>query len=75
MILALAPFLTPGGSVILGWVLSLALIALIFIFVVWLFTKIIGPPNIPEQFRWIAWVVILVMLLLMVASAFGLHIP
>lgn len=75
MIIALAPLFTPGGSVILGWILTFALIAFLFIFVVWLFTKIIGPPNIPENFRWIAWVVILVMLLLIVAAAFGIHIP
>lgn len=74
-ILALAPFFTPGGSVILGWVLTFALVAFIFLFIVWLMTKLIGPPNIPEQFRWILWIITAIALMIFLFLAFGVRIP
>lgn len=59
----------------LGWVLTFLLVAAVFLLIVWLMTKIIGPPNIPEQFRWILWVVVAVGLLIFVFLAFGVKIP
>lgn len=75
LLAALQPFFRPGGSILLGWLLTFALIAAVFLFVVRLFTKIIGPTNIPENFRWIAWLIILVGLLIFVFAALGIGIP
>lgn len=74
-LLALAPVTTVGGSVVLGWLITLLLIAVIVWFVVWIVTKFAGPPSIPEPFRWIIWVLVAVGLLLFVFAALGLHLP
>lgn len=71
----LAPVYSPGGSVILGWLLTLLLIAVIVYFVVWLVTKFAGPPVIPEPFRWIIWVVVAVALLVFIFAALGIRLP
>lgn len=70
-----APLVTPGGSVILGWLLTLLLIAVIVYFVVWLVTRFAGPPAIPEPMRWIIWVVVAVALLIFIFAALGIHLP
>lgn len=69
------PLFQPGGSVILGWVLTLVLIAVIVSFVVWLVTKFAGPPVIPEPFRWIIWVVVAIALIVFIFAALGVGIP
>jgi len=74
-VLALAPIVNVGGSAILGWLLTLAVIAAIVIFVVWLVTKFAGPPVIPEPFRWIIWVVVAIALLIFIFAALGIHLP
>lgn len=74
-LLAIAPIVTIGGSVILGWLLTFLLIATIVIFIVWLVTKFAGPPSIPEPFRWIIWVVVAIALLLFIFAALGVHLP
>lgn len=51
-LLALTPIVSVGGSAILGWLLTLAIIAAIVYFVVWLVAKFAGPPSIPEPMRW-----------------------
>lgn len=74
-LLALAPIVNVGGSQILGWLLTLALIAVIVIFIVWLVSKFAGPPSIPEPFRWIIWVVVAIALLLFLFAALGIRLP
>lgn len=71
----LRPFVEVGGSVVLSWLLTLAMIAVLFLFVVWLVTKIAGPPAIPEQFRWIVWVLVAVALLVFLFAALGIALP
>lgn len=75
LLLALAPIVNVGGSAILGWVLTLAIIAAIVYFVVWLVTKFAGPPIIPEPMRWIIWIVVAVALLIFIFAALGIHLP
>ena len=74
-LLALAPIANVGGSAILGWLLTLLIIAVIVYFVVWLVTKFAGPPSIPEPFRWIIWVVVAVALLVFIFAALGIRLP
>ncbi len=74
-ILALTPFFTIGGSAILSWLLTLALIAVVIMFVVWLVTKFAGPPSIPEPFRWVIWLIVAIALLLFLFSSLGIHLP
>lgn len=71
----LAPIVPVGGSSILSWLITLAIIAGIVIFIVWLVSKFAGPPSIPEPFRWIIWVVVAVALLLFIFAALGIHLP
>lgn len=71
----LAPLVTLGGSVILGWLLTLLLIAVLVYFVIWIVTKFAGPPTIPEPFRWIIWVVVAVALLVLIFAALGIRLP
>lgn len=71
----IAPFFTPGGSLILGWLITLAVIVITVIFIVWLVTKFAGPPNIPEPFRWIIWLVAAIALLVFIFAALGIHLP
>lgn len=71
----LRPLFQPGGSIILGWLLTMVLIAAIVIFVVWLVTKFAGPPSIPEPMRWIIWVLVAIALLVFIFAALGVGIP
>lgn len=75
LLAALKPLFQPGGSVILGWLLTLLLIAGIVVFVVWLVSKFAGPPSIPEPFRWIIWVLVAIALLVFIFAALGIGIP
>lgn len=74
-ILALKPIAEVGGSVLLGWLVTLILIAIIVSFVVWLVTKFAGPPSIPEQFRWILWLIVAIALLVFIFAALGVALP
>lgn len=74
-ILALAPLVNIGDSVILSWLLTFVLIAAIVWFIVWVVTKFAGPPVIPEPVRWIVWTLVIIALLIFVFAALGLHIP
>lgn len=71
----LSPIVAPGGSVLLGWVLTLLVIAVVVYFVVWLVTKFAGPPVIPEPLRWIIWVIVAVALLAFIFAALGIRVP
>ncbi len=73
--LALAPIVSVGGSAILGWLLTLVIIAAIVYFVVWLVTKFAGPPSIPEPMRWIIWVIVAIALLVFIFAALGIRLP
>lgn len=74
-LLALAPLVNVGGSLLLSWLVTLLLIAVVVWFIVWIVTKFAGPPNIPEPFRWIIWVIVGIALLIFVFAAFGMRIP
>jgi hypothetical protein len=71
----LAPVVAPGGSAILGWLLTLCIIAVIVWFVVWLVTKFAGPPVIPEPVRWVIWVIVAIALLIFIFAALGIKLP
>lgn len=75
LLLTLTPFFPVGGSLILSWLVTLAIIAGVVIFVVWLATKFAGPTVIPEPFRWILWLVVAIALIIFIFSALGIHIP
>lgn len=75
-ILALAPLFNIGGSVVLSWLVTLAFIAVIVLFVVWLVTKMAGgPPNFPEWFKLAIWTVVILCLIVFIFAALGLHLP
>lgn len=71
----LRPFVQVGGSAILSWLLTLAVIAILVIFVVWLVSKFAGPPSIPEPFRWVIWLVVAIALLVFLFAALGIALP
>lgn len=75
LFLALAPLVNVGGSAILGWLLTLAIIACIVFFVVWLVKSFAGPPSIPEPFRWVLWLVVAIALLVFIFAALGIRLP
>lgn len=70
----LRPFLTVGSSGLLGWLITFLIIAAVVIFVVWLVTKFAGPPQIPEAFRWIIWVIVAIALLVFIFASLGIAI-
>lgn len=74
-ILALAPLVSVGGSVLLSWLVTFLIIAAVVLFVVWLASKFLGPPNIPPPWTWILWCIIAIGLVLFIFSAFGVRIP
>lgn len=74
-LLALAPLVNIGGSVLLSWLVSLVLIAAIVWFIVWVVTKFAGPPTLPEGARWIIWVIVAIALLVFIFAAFGIRLP
>jgi ABC-type multidrug transport system permease subunit len=70
----LRPIIHVGQGGILSWIISLLILAVVVTFVVWLVSKFAGPPNIPEPFRWIIWVVVAVVLLVVICAALGVAI-
>ena len=75
-LLAIAPFINIGGSILLSWILTAVIIAAVVWFVTYIVTQIAGPkPPIPEGARWIVWTVVVILLLLFVAAALGFRIP
>jgi hypothetical protein len=74
-LLVLAPLVTPGGSVILGWLLTFVLVAAIIIGIIYLATRILGPPTFPEPVRWVLWTIIAIGLIVFLFAAFGLRLP
>lgn len=75
LLAVLAPIVNIGGSAILGWLLTLLIIAVIVFFVIWLVKQFAGPPVIPEPMRWIIWVVVAVALLVFIFAALGIRLP
>lgn len=75
LLAALTPIVHVGGSSILAWLLTLAIIACIVVFIVWLVSKFAGPPSIPEPFRWVIWVVVAIALLIFIFAALGIALP
>lgn len=71
----LAPFAAPGGSILLGWLLTFVLIAAVVWLVVYVVTKFAGPPTLPEGARWIIWVIVAIALLVFIFAALGIHLP
>lgn len=65
------PFVNVGSSGLLSWLISLLILAVAVTFIIWLVSKFAGPPNIPEPFRWIIWVVVGIALLILILGAFG----
>ncbi len=74
MIAALTPLVHVGGP-LTDWLISLALIAILVWFVVWLVTKFAGPPSIPQGARWVIWLVVAIALLVFVFAALGIRLP
>lgn len=70
----LTPIVQIGGP-LTSWLISLALLAFLVIFVVWLVSKFAGPPSIPEQFRWIVWIIVAIALLVLIFAALGISLP
>lgn len=70
-LLLLHPFVTVGTGGLLSWLITLLIIAVVVSFVVWIVSKIAGPPVIPEPFRWIIWVVVAVALLVFIFASLG----
>lgn len=75
ILLVLQPLVHVGASMLLAWLLTLAIIAGLVIFVVWLVSKFAGPPSIPEPFRWIIWVIVAIALILFIFATLGISLP
>lgn len=71
---ALSPLVKIGGP-LTSWLISLALIAVGVIFVVWIVSKFAGPPSIPQEFRWVIWIVVAIALLVAIFAALGIGLP
>jgi hypothetical protein len=69
------PWINVGGSQVLSWLLTLGFIAALVIFVIWLVSKLAGPPSVPEPFRWIIWLVVIMALLIFLFAALGIRLP
>ena len=74
LLLAFAPIVIVGGP-LTSWLVSVAIVIGIVLLIVWLVSKVFGPPSIPEPFRWIAWLIVGIALLIFVFAAFGLRLP
>lgn len=81
-LLILAPFLAvmqplvqPGGSVLLGWAITILIIMVVVSLIVWAVTKVIGPPSVPEQFKWVIWAIVIIGVIVFVFAALGIGIP
>lgn len=59
---------------LLGWIITLVVIAAVVWFVIWLVTKFAGAPNIPEPFRWIIWVAVAILLIVFIFGALGMSL-
>lgn len=70
----LHPFVEVGTGGLLSWLLTFVIIAAVVTFVVWLVTKVAGPPVIPEPFRWIIWVIVAIALLVFIFASLGIAI-
>lgn len=75
LLAVLQPLFHVGGSVLLGWLLTLVIIAAIVWFVVFIVTKFAGPPTIPEGARWIIWIIVAIALIIFIFAALGIGIP
>lgn len=71
-LLAAIPHLV--ASPLLNLLITLLLVAIVVSFVVWVVTKFAGPPNIPEPFRWIIWLIVAIALLVFIFWCFGIAI-
>ncbi len=67
----LRPIVHVGQSGLLSWLITLVILCVAVTVIVWLVSKFAGPPNIPEPFRWIIWVIVAIVLLVMILAAFG----
>jgi len=74
-LLALAPIVNIGGSVLLSWLVTLLIIGGVVAFIIWLVKQFAGPPSIPDPYRWILWVIVAIGLIVFIFMAFGIHIP
>lgn len=75
MLALIGPLFHAGSSVILSWMLTFILIAAVVCFVIWLVTKLAGPPVIPEPFRWIVWALVIIALVIFIFAALGIGLP
>ncbi len=71
----LHPLFQIGNSVLLSWLVTFAFIAFLVLFVIWLVTKLAGPPIIAEPFRPWVWLIVIVALLIFIFAALGIGIP
>ena len=69
------PWINVGGSQVLSWMLTLGLIAAIVFFIVWMVSKFAGPPSIPQPFKWVIWLVVIIALLIFLFAALGIKLP
>lgn len=75
-LLALAPFITIGDSILLSWLVSLILIAAIVWFITWCVRSVAGPPEeLPRGVKIGIWVIAAIIILVFVCAALGLRIP
>jgi cation transporter-like permease len=73
-LLALEPIvnLGAGHSTLLSWLISLVILAIVVSVIVYLASKVLGPPNIPDPWRWILWIIVAIALLVLIFAAFGI---
>lgn len=74
LLAVLHPFVTVGTGGLLSWLITLLIIAVVVTFVVWIVSKVAGPPVIPEPFRWIIWIVVAIALLVFIFASLGIAI-
>lgn len=74
LLAVLHPFVQVGTSGLLGWLITLVIIAAGVYFVVWLVSKFAGPPSIPEPMRWIVWTIVAIVLIVFIFAGLGISI-
>lgn len=75
-LLALAPLVTVGNSVLLSWVVSLVIIAAVVFVIAWATTKVAGSPDaLPGPVKSGIWIIVAIGVILFVFLALGVAIP
>ncbi len=76
LITAIAPLVTVGSSLLVSWLVSIAIIALIIFLIAWGVAKMAGPPDqLPPMVRAGIWIIAAIGVLIFLFDALGIKLP